>query len=218
MSHVCSVDACNGLTRYGRDGLCKKHAEEVTGSRTCTKCLTDLPLNQFHKNRTACKACRSAHMATYYQENAEEKRRLMREHRRNNLETVRANDNARYYRNPEKRRELARAHSQIRRARKVEADIDRGISQLSLRKLHGDHCNLCGALMVFGSFPRGDYQPRLASVEHIIPLSKGGTHTWGNVTLTCLQCNISRGTKEFQGVDVTWRQLGAHASSQHVTE
>jgi 5-methylcytosine-specific restriction endonuclease McrA len=33
------------------------------------------------------------------------------------------------------------------------------------------------------------------SVEHILPLSKGGTHTEDNVDLACLSCNIRKGNK-----------------------
>lgn len=33
------------------------------------------------------------------------------------------------------------------------------------------------------------------SVEHVIPLSKGGTHTWGNVKLAHRGCNISKSNK-----------------------
>lgn len=33
------------------------------------------------------------------------------------------------------------------------------------------------------------------SIDHILPLSKGGTHTEDNVELVCLPCNIRKGTK-----------------------
>lgn len=38
-------------------------------------------------------------------------------------------------------------------------------------------------------------QPGFGSVDHIFPLSRGGTHTQDNVRLTCLPCNISKGAK-----------------------
>ncbi|MFC9724785.1 HNH endonuclease [Bacillus cereus] len=34
--------------------------------------------------------------------------------------------------------------------------------------------------------PNHDYYP---SIEHIIPVSKGGTHTWDNVKLDHRKCN-----------------------------
>lgn len=33
------------------------------------------------------------------------------------------------------------------------------------------------------------------SIDHILPLSRGGTHTEDNVELVCLPCNIRKGTK-----------------------
>jgi 5-methylcytosine-specific restriction endonuclease McrA len=33
------------------------------------------------------------------------------------------------------------------------------------------------------------------SIDHILPLSRGGTHTEDNVELVCLSCNIRKGTK-----------------------
>ncbi len=38
-------------------------------------------------------------------------------------------------------------------------------------------------------------QPRHASMDHIHPLSKGGTHTWDNVQLVHLRCNLRKGAK-----------------------
>lgn len=57
----------------------------------------------------------------------------------------------------------------------------------------GGTCYLCGRKTdredyryVKGFFVIGDTYP---TVDHVIPLSKGGTHTWGNVRLACRQCN-----------------------------
>ncbi len=38
-------------------------------------------------------------------------------------------------------------------------------------------------------------QPRRASMDHTFPLSKGGTHTWDNIQLTHLICNLRKGAK-----------------------
>jgi 5-methylcytosine-specific restriction endonuclease McrA len=37
--------------------------------------------------------------------------------------------------------------------------------------------------------------PRSASVDHLVPLSKGGEHSPENVETACLQCNISKGNR-----------------------
>ncbi len=33
-----------------------------------------------------------------------------------------------------------------------------------------------------------------ATVEHVIPLCKGGTHTWDNVSMSHARCNFERGS------------------------
>lgn len=37
-----------------------------------------------------------------------------------------------------------------------------------------------------GYFIVGETYP---SIDHVVPISKGGTHTWDNVKLTCFSCN-----------------------------
>ncbi len=36
------------------------------------------------------------------------------------------------------------------------------------------------------------YSPLLATVDHVVPWTKGGSHTWNNVELCCLRCNIKK--------------------------
>ena len=50
----------------------------------------------------------------------------------------------------------------------------------------GGRCAECGLLMTFSSPINSDEHP---SIDHIVPLSKGGTHTWDNVQLMCRGCN-----------------------------
>lgn len=38
-------------------------------------------------------------------------------------------------------------------------------------------------------------QPKHASMDHKLPLSRGGTHTWGNVQLMHLKCNLVKGNR-----------------------
>jgi len=37
--------------------------------------------------------------------------------------------------------------------------------------------------------------PMSASLDHVLPLSKGGTHTYENVQLAHLACNVSKGNR-----------------------
>lgn len=50
-------------------------------------------------------------------------------------------------------------------------------------------CQCCKKELSFdGSHLEDDYP----SIDHIIPLSKGGTHTWDNVQLLCRKCNYTK--------------------------
>jgi 5-methylcytosine-specific restriction endonuclease McrA len=39
----------------------------------------------------------------------------------------------------------------------------------------------------------------MATVEHIKPLSRGGTDDWHNLAMACLRCNGMRGTSDAYG-------------------
>lgn len=51
----------------------------------------------------------------------------------------------------------------------------------------GWKCQICGRATP--QRLRGTYHKRAPELDHIIPLSKGGTHTWGNVQCLCRECN-----------------------------
>ncbi|UPW09799.1 HNH endonuclease [Gordonia terrae] len=57
-----------------------------------------------------------------------------------------------------------------------------------------DHwlCGLCGGEVL----PEWEYpHPGSASLDHIVPLSKGGSHTYDNVQLAHLKCNLRKGAR-----------------------
>lgn len=73
---------------------------------------------------------------------------------------------------------------------------DKGIGRDALRHRYGDSCCYCKQEMSFLRCPRGEYRPLHATVEHVRPLSRGGTHTWDNVRLACWQCNTRKRDKK----------------------
>jgi 5-methylcytosine-specific restriction endonuclease McrA len=57
-----------------------------------------------------------------------------------------------------------------------------------------DHsrCQLCGCeLNMATRWP----DPRTPTRDHIVPLSKGGTHERGNLQLACAECNIRKSNR-----------------------
>jgi 5-methylcytosine-specific restriction endonuclease McrA len=50
-------------------------------------------------------------------------------------------------------------------------------------------CRLCGSLIPpLASWP----DPLFGTVDHVVPLNRGGTHTWSNVQAAHLRCNMSK--------------------------
>lgn len=47
-------------------------------------------------------------------------------------------------------------------------------------------CQICGRHIDFDCDSNSDYYP---SIDHIIPIAKGGLHQWDNVQLACRYCN-----------------------------
>ena len=85
-------------------------------------------------------------------------------------------------------------HDVRRRARKAESDliaVDKGIHWKTLaRRLGSMKCAMCGK----ECDPDGEPGIR-PTVDHIVPLSRGGTHTWDNVQLLCMRCNAGKCNK-----------------------
>jgi 5-methylcytosine-specific restriction endonuclease McrA len=81
---------------------------------------------------------------------------------------------------------LARAHA--RRADKLGlGDLKITIAYLVQRDK--GRCGICRKPV------RAKQGPRRASLDHIIPLSRGGTHTLANVQLAHYVCNLSKNNR-----------------------
>ena len=78
-----------------------------------------------------------------------------------------------------------------RRALKYGVDFDETINRESVFKSELGKCYLCQIETHLEHISEG-YEPNLATVDHVMPISKGGPHTWGNVRNCCLKCNITK--------------------------
>ena len=225
---TCTIDGCDGKP-VGR-GWCSKHwqrwrkhgdplggapsprvrksVDHPDGTRECAGCGERLSLARFDRDvnasggrRSRCKACRSAHMKGYYAANREERVAAAREHYAANIDAIRQSDRERYERDREKRIALAVDAVHRRRQRIKDSNPDRGVTRRALRGIHGDSCHWCGLTMLFVSVRKGEFRADLATIEHLIPLSKGGTHTFENARLACWECNVRRGNRSEVGGD-----------------
>lgn len=63
----------------------------------------------------------------------------------------------------------------------------------TLLRLHGDTCCWCGKTCRLTVVPQ---HPDRATVEHVIPKSRGGSNMLPNLRVACYACNNARGDKD----------------------
>ena len=84
-----------------------------------------------------------------------------------------------------------RAGDQLRRARKAGATVESFRSE-EIYERDGWVCQLCdGRVDRSLAWP----EPMSASLDHIVPLSKGGAHSRANVQCSHLDCNVRKGAR-----------------------
>lgn len=71
-------------------------------------------------------------------------------------------------------------------------DYEDGITLSSVISKYSGICQLCG-MPVDSTDRKGNSIGRIyPTIDHIVPLSKGGSHTWDNVQLAHMACNSSK--------------------------
>ena len=89
-------------------------------------------------------------------------------------------------------RECARKGDNARRDKRIrrngKADLSINLTRLYMRD--GGVCALCGKHIDFDCDPQSNEYP---SIDHIIPIARGGLHVWDNVQLACRGCNTAKG-------------------------
>ena len=80
------------------------------------------------------------------------------------------------------------------RARKYGVAYESGITLKKLWKRDGGICQICGKPCDWNDRSWNKYcGPTYPSDDHIIPMVKGGPHTWDNVQLAHMMCNSEKG-------------------------
>lgn len=188
--------------------------------KKCPKCNCVKSFSEFYHNSTKkdgltvwCKSCISTYSHQYHITHREQCRERLNKWRRNNREYVRERDRIYYHSN------LELQHAKDRRYRETHKDklsekgkkyrekrmdyflnknrerralknstSDGSITlefEMELFKKQNGKCVYCGR----------DLSETGMHLDHIIPLSKGGTHTSTNVQWLCPYCNMSKHDK-----------------------
>lgn len=212
---TCSVETCDKQAKYL--GWCSAHYQRNAkygdplgqapprvldfpdGTRRCTKCSQRKPLIEFPLDKNAtlgrranCRVCHTAAQTARYQADPDRHKTRISAYRKKNPGLISARNKAAYEKDKPRRIEYAKAQVHKRRALMASVTSEPGITTLALRKRDGKRCHFCKVTMSFKPVPNGGYRPKRATLEHLMPLSRGGTHTWANVVLACWQCNVRK--------------------------
>jgi 5-methylcytosine-specific restriction endonuclease McrA len=194
---LCSVDPCgkwvkaNGfcamhLSRFERHGspTARLKGDVVDGKRICPRCQVDKPLDQWGTNaRTKsgisgyCKPCMGDVQSAF---------RAKPSYIRSPRDAKQEREYARAWRlrNPDAVRSQCAAY----RARRQQATIER-FSVTEIFERDGWLCHLCREPID----PALPYPaPMSASLDHVVPLAKGGEHSRANVAASHLICNMRK--------------------------
>lgn len=174
----------------------KKHRDGLDGR--CKSCVLSSQKVYRAKNIEACRErCRAYASANkdaardrfrkWESENKEANRAKSRDWNRRNPDKVSEGWRKWIERNPERAKELHVRSSQCYRARKRGAPGN-GATLSELVLIHGPLCHLCK-------------EATADTVDHVIPLSRGGSNYLENLKPACKSCNSRKGNRMERGED-----------------
>ena len=197
--------------KLGRDSICKKckaiknvqyreeHKEEIAKYQEDHK-EEAKKYREEHKEEIGerDKQYREDHkeeIPEYQKKYREEHKEENAKYREDHKEQISAREKK--YRQSEKGKLLGRYHSQRRRARKAEAEGDGPTPEDFERIIKNQRgkCNMCCKRFC---------KSRPATIDHVIPLSKGGPHTSSNIQALCGSCNSRKKAKILKGFINSW--------------
>ena len=170
------------------------------GLRRCTKCRCVLPEAEFNKKlsdvfglQSLCRDCNKNATRAYYADNRDHHRKVIAAWTQSNRSHVREYHKKWYSENRERRLEVAKEwkqsnpelvvhYSAARRARQSGGNRYQVLPKEIIR-LRETPCYHCGA--------------EAEHIDHIVPISRGGSHSIGNLGPMCAQCNLSKGAKTY---------------------
>jgi 5-methylcytosine-specific restriction endonuclease McrA len=136
---------------------------------------------------SACKGCHCEANRCYRQEHPEQAGEAQRRWREKHPEQKR--ETARHYR--EKHPEQHATKERTRRARKRASPGTHTAADIAAQvKRQRGKCYYCGVKLtkVYG-------KPNSATVDHVVPLDRGGRNSPDNLVIACAHCNFSKNNK-----------------------
>ena len=141
----------------------------VNERKACTKCRENKQLSEFGPGRATCAPCRRAIENARYAANSAKRIRQADEWRRAN---------------PEKVKGYRTGHNQKQRAKRASVFVDPNLPS----DYRGLLLDFYGACLRCGSWDN-------LEIDHVTPISKGGSHELSNMQVLCKPCNSSKGNR-----------------------
>lgn len=181
---------------------------------TCTTCKQEKAPEEMGKNKGSksgfniyCKECIKTRSKAYRDSNVEKNRVYQKQWADAHREQVRLKNKRLYARKSEEIREYSRQYREENHERRLEIEQNSRaknkekwrpsknarqsirnkvlsedtylILERELRKVYSDPCFMCGSR-------------KNQSIDHIVPLSRSGRHSVGNIMTLCSSCNASK--------------------------
>jgi hypothetical protein len=168
----------------------------VSKTKTCSACHEPKSLAEFYNDRSkkdglasSCKPCSSEHSRLWKESNPERARERARKWRAANPE--KNHENYLQWRTEDPERYRKQKYNAVHRTRALKAggEVDESLDIFTVFEEENYICGICGDAI--DPFLRNRH-PEMATIDHIIPLSKGGSHTRDNVQTAHLSCNVKK--------------------------
>jgi 5-methylcytosine-specific restriction endonuclease McrA len=192
---------CQDAARMARNA--ENRAVALAG-RACRLCFGPIPLSARSDAGHCSVVCQQMswylanqehclqRQAAWNAEHAEEKRAASSDWYTRNRERAAALTRRWRAENPDLVRKISRQAAHVRRARKRGASTVEKIDLVEIWERDQGICWLCEtSIDVDLSWPH----PMSQSLDHVVPLAKGGDHSRANVALAHLVCNLRKGAK-----------------------
>jgi 5-methylcytosine-specific restriction endonuclease McrA len=152
--------------------------------KVCSTCKKAQPTKEYsacNKVKSGlnarCKTCEKIRHKKDYESNKDYNLEWARKYREENYERRREVEKKSHAKNKEKHRPAHNARQSVRN--KILNEKKYLILDKELHKIYNSPCFNCGSM-------------ENQSLDHIIPVSRGGNHSIGNVMTLCLKCNMSK--------------------------
>jgi len=198
-------------------------AEAECSTKQCSRCKDIKPASEFHKDKTkrlglssTCKDCACKRSGAWYRDNPEKAAASRRRHYLEHKEEYRTHSSE-YYRTHKKRHlELSKAWVASHRERAAELArrlYARDLPKNRARKIRYQAVRRARIVGAGGSFTQEDVERIRSSqhdkcaacrcklkgkfhIDHIQPVSKGGSSAARNLQLLCMTCNVRKHAKD----------------------